>query len=233
MEVCTTLGMLTPQHAVQLKNAGLTAYNHNVDTSCEYYDKGGILRLGEKPIKDRSAFQVRPWRRPPTSGLPGVTDIIPTGAPPVTLPGGVLPTTGLPGVTDILPTTGLPIVTDILPTTGLPGIIDIIPTGFPSVTLPGGVLLTTGLPGVTDILPGTGLPGVTDVVPTGLSGATDILPITGLPGLTSLLPTATLPGVTEFPRKAGEGWLATLSRAYHSYRPTATARERLAEVEYG
>lgn len=39
MEVCTTLGMLTPEQAVQLKNAGLTAYNHNLDTSPEYYSK--------------------------------------------------------------------------------------------------------------------------------------------------------------------------------------------------
>ncbi|PWN54363.1 putative biotin synthase [Violaceomyces palustris] len=39
MEVCTTLGMLTPEQARQLKNAGLTAYNHNLDTSREYYGK--------------------------------------------------------------------------------------------------------------------------------------------------------------------------------------------------
>jgi len=39
MEVCTTLGMLTPEQAAQLKNAGLTAYNHNLDTSREYYPK--------------------------------------------------------------------------------------------------------------------------------------------------------------------------------------------------
>ncbi|KXN83584.1 Biotin synthase [Leucoagaricus sp. SymC.cos] len=37
MEVCTTLGMLTPEQARQLKEAGLTAYNHNLDTSREYY----------------------------------------------------------------------------------------------------------------------------------------------------------------------------------------------------
>lgn len=74
MEVCTTLGMLTPEQARQLKEAGLTAYNHNLDTSREYYGKvitsrtyddridtianvrdagisvcsGGILGLGEK-----------------------------------------------------------------------------------------------------------------------------------------------------------------------------------------
>ncbi|GAA5821252.1 hypothetical protein JCM11251_004536 [Rhodosporidiobolus azoricus] len=39
MEVCTTLGMLTPEQAARLKEAGLTAYNHNLDTSREYYPK--------------------------------------------------------------------------------------------------------------------------------------------------------------------------------------------------
>ncbi|WFD18286.1 biotin synthase [Malassezia caprae] len=37
MEVCTTLGMLTAEQAQQLKEAGLSAYNHNLDTSREYY----------------------------------------------------------------------------------------------------------------------------------------------------------------------------------------------------
>ena len=32
MEVCTTLGMLTDAQARRLKSAGLTAYNHNLDT---------------------------------------------------------------------------------------------------------------------------------------------------------------------------------------------------------
>ncbi|KAJ3827405.1 hypothetical protein EV361DRAFT_110536 [Lentinula raphanica] len=74
MEVCTTLGMLSPDQARQLKEAGLTAYNHNLDTSREFYPQvitsrsyderlntidavrdagisvcsGGILGLGEK-----------------------------------------------------------------------------------------------------------------------------------------------------------------------------------------
>jgi len=39
MEVCCTLGMLTPEQAEKLKNAGLYAYNHNLDTSEEHYDK--------------------------------------------------------------------------------------------------------------------------------------------------------------------------------------------------
>lgn len=39
MEVCCTLGMLTYEQAQQLKEAGCFAYNHNIDTSREYYDK--------------------------------------------------------------------------------------------------------------------------------------------------------------------------------------------------
>lgn len=37
MEVCTTLGMLNEEQAQQLRQAGLTAYNHNLDTSPEFY----------------------------------------------------------------------------------------------------------------------------------------------------------------------------------------------------
>jgi len=37
MEVCCTLGMLTESQAARLKEAGLTAYNHNLDTSPEFY----------------------------------------------------------------------------------------------------------------------------------------------------------------------------------------------------
>lgn len=37
MEVCVTLGELGAEEAVQLKKAGVTAYNHNIDTSEEYY----------------------------------------------------------------------------------------------------------------------------------------------------------------------------------------------------
>jgi biotin synthase len=39
MEACVTAGMLDREQAVQLKEAGLTAYNHNIDTSREHYDK--------------------------------------------------------------------------------------------------------------------------------------------------------------------------------------------------
>jgi biotin synthase len=37
IEVCCTLGMLTEKQAIRLKEAGLTAYNHNLDTSPEFY----------------------------------------------------------------------------------------------------------------------------------------------------------------------------------------------------
>ena len=50
MEVCTTLGMLTPEQAAQLRTAGLTAYNHNLDTSPEYYPK----------VTSSRKYQVRP-----------------------------------------------------------------------------------------------------------------------------------------------------------------------------
>ena len=38
MEVCCTLGMLNENQAKRLKNAGLFAYNHNLDTSADYYE---------------------------------------------------------------------------------------------------------------------------------------------------------------------------------------------------
>jgi biotin synthase len=75
MEACVTLGMIDAEQAKELKGAGLTAYNHNLDTSREHYPSvittrtyderlatiknvseagihvctGGILGLGEKP----------------------------------------------------------------------------------------------------------------------------------------------------------------------------------------
>jgi biotin synthase len=41
MEVCCTLGMLSEGQAARLKDAGLSAYNHNLDTSPEFY--GSII----------------------------------------------------------------------------------------------------------------------------------------------------------------------------------------------
>ena len=39
MEVCVTLGQIGPDEARKLKEAGVTAYNHNIDTSPEFYPK--------------------------------------------------------------------------------------------------------------------------------------------------------------------------------------------------
>ena len=39
METCATLGMINKEQARELRDAGLDYYNHNIDTSPEYYDK--------------------------------------------------------------------------------------------------------------------------------------------------------------------------------------------------
>jgi len=39
LETCATLGMLTPEQAQELKGAGLDYYNHNIDSSEEFYSK--------------------------------------------------------------------------------------------------------------------------------------------------------------------------------------------------
>lgn len=51
MEVCCTLGMMNEEQAVRLKNAGLFAYNHNLDTSPEYYGDVISTREYEDRIK--------------------------------------------------------------------------------------------------------------------------------------------------------------------------------------
>ncbi|MDA2927097.1 biotin synthase BioB [Acidobacteria bacterium AH-259-O06] len=81
MEACCTLGMLTREQAFRLAEAGLTAYNHNLDTGPDYYGEiittrtyqdrlrtlqyvreagitvccGGILGMGES-LQDRAAL---------------------------------------------------------------------------------------------------------------------------------------------------------------------------------
>jgi biotin synthase len=49
MEVCCTLGMLTESQAQKLKEAGLYAYNHNLDTGGEYYNE----IISTRQYKDR------------------------------------------------------------------------------------------------------------------------------------------------------------------------------------
>lgn len=51
LEVCVTLGMLTEKQAQQLKNAGLTAYNHNLDTSEAYYSQIITTRTYQDRLK--------------------------------------------------------------------------------------------------------------------------------------------------------------------------------------
>src|SRR5208283_4293007 len=51
LEVCCTLGMLTEAQAVRLKQAGLTAYNHNLDTSPEFYGNIITTRVYEERLE--------------------------------------------------------------------------------------------------------------------------------------------------------------------------------------
>ncbi|TDL28804.1 biotin synthase [Rickenella mellea] len=57
MEVCTTLGMLSPEQARQLKEAGLTAYNHNLDTSREFYPQVISTRSFDERLDTISAVR--------------------------------------------------------------------------------------------------------------------------------------------------------------------------------
>jgi biotin synthase len=49
LETCATLGMVSPQQAHELKAAGLDYYNHNLDTSPQYYDQ----IIGTRTYQDR------------------------------------------------------------------------------------------------------------------------------------------------------------------------------------
>lgn len=51
MEVCCTLGMLTERQAEQLKKAGITAYNHNLDASPEFYGEIITTRVYEERLQ--------------------------------------------------------------------------------------------------------------------------------------------------------------------------------------
>src|SRR5262252_10787189 len=57
MEVCCTLGMLTDEQAVQLKEAGLTAYNHNLDTSPEFYGSIITTRVYDERLRTLAAVR--------------------------------------------------------------------------------------------------------------------------------------------------------------------------------
>ena len=51
MEACATLGMLNPEQAMQLKCAGLDYYNHNLDTSPEFYGSVITTRTYEDRLR--------------------------------------------------------------------------------------------------------------------------------------------------------------------------------------
>lgn len=57
VETCVTLGMLNPQQAQRLKEAGLDYYNHNLDTSPEYYDKVITTRTYQDRLDTLSAVR--------------------------------------------------------------------------------------------------------------------------------------------------------------------------------
>ena len=54
LEVCCTLGMLTEDQADQLKEAGLSAYNHNLDSSPEFYGNIITTRVYEDRLRTLS-----------------------------------------------------------------------------------------------------------------------------------------------------------------------------------
>ena len=96
MEACVTAGMLSDKQAIRLAEAGLTAYNHNLDTSPEYYENiittrtyqdrldtlkrvrnaginvccGGIIGLGESNKDRASLLQVLSNMNPHPESVP-------------------------------------------------------------------------------------------------------------------------------------------------------------------
>ncbi len=57
LESCATLGMLTPDQAGELKAAGLDYYNHNLDTSAEFYGSIISTRTYEDRLKTLAAVR--------------------------------------------------------------------------------------------------------------------------------------------------------------------------------
>ena len=96
MEACVTAGMLTDSQAERLAQAGLTSYNHNLDTSPEHYDQiistrtyqerldtlqrardaglslccGGIIGMGESRQDRASLLQVLAGLNPHPESVP-------------------------------------------------------------------------------------------------------------------------------------------------------------------
>ena len=112
MEACVTLGMLNDDQARRLKEAGLTAYNHNLDTSRKHYPSiittrtyddrlatldrvrragitvcsGGIIGMGES-IDDRcDMLRTLATLDPPPESVPINTLVATEGTPLASLP---------------------------------------------------------------------------------------------------------------------------------------------------
>jgi biotin synthase len=96
MEVCVTLGEIGPSEALKLKAAGVTAYNHNIDTSPEFYSEivsthtfqdrlntigavqasgmsvccGGIIGMGESETDRLRMLEILSSFDPPPESVP-------------------------------------------------------------------------------------------------------------------------------------------------------------------
>ena len=96
LEACVTAGMLTDQQAARLADAGLTAYNHNLDTSPDHYERiittrtyqerletlarvrrsgitlccGGIIGMGEGPSDRAGLLEVLANLEPHPESVP-------------------------------------------------------------------------------------------------------------------------------------------------------------------
>lgn len=108
MEACCTLGMVTDEQARRLKEAGLSAYNHNLDSSAEFYGRiigtrryqdrlatlqrvrkagiavccGGIIGMGES-IDDRCALLAElANQEPPPESVP-INALVPSPGTPL------------------------------------------------------------------------------------------------------------------------------------------------------
>ncbi len=114
MEVCVTLGQLGPEEAAALKEAGVTAYNHNIDTSPEFYPEivtthtfddrlatirnvqdagmsvccGGILGLGETTEDRLKMIEVISSFNPPPESIP-INKLMPMPGTPLAESNGV------------------------------------------------------------------------------------------------------------------------------------------------
>ncbi len=108
MEACVTLGMLTQEQADQLAGAGLNAYNHNLDTSPEFYGEiittrtyqdrldtleivrkagiticsGGIIGLGESLFDRARLLQILACLNPHPENVP-INALVPIAGTPL------------------------------------------------------------------------------------------------------------------------------------------------------